>query len=354
MLWLAVLGLILAIFVTAGLWWCGAWNPPKRRESADEYVVFQNLPKIMNVAHRGGSRMGPENTLHTFKRAVNEFHADVLEMDLQLSSDGHIVLIHNAYVLPCPLLSLDPGLISSLFRIEAQNRHILTFSAPFCVFLRFSTVDITTDGDGVVGHLSLSRLQTLDAAYWFTEDGGFTYPLRDTGIHIPTFLEVLDEFEDNEKLVYFLDFKSAESVEPAMRIVAERGLQNRVILGSIFPSANRELLLHRPPGAPVVADSITMIKLILLYAVGLMWLYPIQHQVLGGVAIRRTRWVMTERLLRTLRSTGCKVAVFGPEINTEEEIQFYMDVGVQMIVTDCPNVMHRLLEVNKEIEASSR
>lgn len=98
MLWVAVCYLLNAIAVTAGLWWFGIWNPPKRRESADEYVVFQNLPKIMNVAHRGGSHMGPENTLHTFKRAVNEFHVDVLEMDLQLSSDGHIVLIHNQYV----------------------------------------------------------------------------------------------------------------------------------------------------------------------------------------------------------------------------------------------------------------
>lgn len=213
------------------------------------------------------------------------------------------------------------------------------------------TLDITTDGDGVVGHISLSRLQTLDAAYWYTEDGGFTYPLRDTGIHIPTFQEVLDEFEDNEKLVYFLDFKSADSVEPAMRIVAERGLQNRVILGSIFPSANRELFLHRPPGAPIVADSITMIKLVLLYSMGLMWLYPLKHQVLGGIAIKRLSWIMSQSFLRTLISTGCKVAVFGPEINTEEQIQFYMDVGVQMIVTDSPQVMHRLLQVNKEIES---
>lgn len=212
------------------------------------------------------------------------------------------------------------------------------------------TVDITTDGDGTVGQLSLSRLQTLDAAYWYTEDGGFTYPLRDTGIHIPTFQEVLDEFEDNEKLVYFLDFKSADSVEPALRIVAERGLTNRIILGSIFPKANRELLLHRPPGVPVIADAITMIKLMLLYAMGIMWLYPLQHQVLGGIAIKRTRWLMTERFLRTLLSTGCKVAVFGPEVNTEEEIQFYMDIGVQMIVTDSPGVMHRLITVNKQME----
>lgn len=210
---------------------------------------------------------------------------------------------------------------------------------------------MTTEADGLVAHTSLSRLQNLDAAFWFTEDGGFTYPLRDAGIHIPTFQEVLDEFEQNDTLVYFLDFKSAEAVEPALRIVAERGLENRVILGSVFPSANRELLLRRPAGVPVTADALTMIKITLLYAVGLMWLYPIQHQILGGLVMKKTRWLMTEKFLRTLRLTGCKVAVFGPDVNSEEDIQFFMDIGVQMIFTDSPHLMRRLLDVNKEMES---
>lgn len=220
----------------------------------------------------------------------------------------------------------------------------------FVLVLCSSTVDITTDGDGLVGNMPLSRLQSLDAAYWYTEDGGFTYPLRDQGICIPTFEEVLDEFESNDKLVYFLDFKSAGAVEPALRMVAERGLEKRVILGSVFPSVNRELFLHRHPSSPTVADAGTMLKLILLYAIGLMWLYPIKHQVLGGIVMKKTRWIMSERFLRTLRLTGCKVAVFGHDVNSEEEIQYFMDIGVQMIVTDSPNVMRRLLDLNKEME----
>jgi glycerophosphoryl diester phosphodiesterase len=308
---LLVIAFIVALVATVALAWAGAWNPPKRKESANEYPVFQELPKVMHVAHRGGSHMGPQNTMHTYRRAVNEFKVDVLEIDLQLSSDGHIVLIH------------DPQ------------------------------VDITTDGDGLVAHMSLSRLQALDAAYWFTEDGGFTYPLRDQGINVPTFLELLDEFSNNQKLVYFLDFKSAEAVEPSLRIIAERGLEKRVILGSVFPSVNREIFNHRHPVSPVVADAATMFKLILLYAIGLMWLYPIKHQVLGGIVMSKTRWVMTERFLKTLRLTGCKVAVFGPDTNTEEDLQFYMDVGVQMLVTDSPNVMRRLLDINKEMEPPS-
>lgn len=96
---LSVVTFIFCFLVTVALWFGGAWNPPKRRESANEYPVFQELPRIMHVAHRGGSRMGPQNTLHTYRRAVNEFKVDVLEIDLQLSSDGHVVLIHDPYAI---------------------------------------------------------------------------------------------------------------------------------------------------------------------------------------------------------------------------------------------------------------
>lgn len=199
--------------------------------------------------------------------------------------------------------------------------------------------------------MSLSRLQSLDAAYWYTEDGGFTYPLRDQGITIPTLEEVLDEFESNEKLVYFLDFKSADAVQPALRMVAERGLEKRIILGSVFPRVNAEIFHHRHPSTPIAADFATMIKIILLYYVGLIWLYPIKHQVLGGIAMKRTRWVLSERFLRTLKLTGCKIAVFGHDVNSEDNLQYYMDVGVHLIITDSPNTMRKLLDFKQESPA---
>lgn len=188
--------------------------------------------------------------------------------------------------------------------------------------------------------MSLEKLRELDAAYWYSEDGGFTYPYRDQDITIPTFVEVLDAFAvAHPKLVFFLDFKCMEAVQPALRIVEERGLEKRVILGSVFPSVNAEVLKYRHPVSPVVADSLTMLYISLLYAIGLLWLYPLKHQVLGGILMKRTRWVMTPKYLKTLRTTGCKIAVFGPDVNSEEDIQYLVDSGVQLIVTDSPNVM---------------
>ncbi|MEK6286796.1 MAG: glycerophosphodiester phosphodiesterase family protein [Acidobacteriota bacterium] len=76
------------------------------------------------IAHRGASGLAPENTVAAFKLAV-ALGADGVEMDVQLSSDGTPVVIHDARV----------------------NR--------------------TTDGSGNVARLTLAQLQDLDAGSWF-------------------------------------------------------------------------------------------------------------------------------------------------------------------------------------------
>lgn len=125
MLWLAVVGFVLTLLVTAALFWFGAWNPPKRREIANDYPVFQELPKIVHVAHRGGSRIGPQNTMAAYRLAVEEYGADVLEIDLQLSQDGHIVLIHDGYVLHFPAELPAKA-------IEVPRKRATSFLTDFC------------------------------------------------------------------------------------------------------------------------------------------------------------------------------------------------------------------------------
>lgn len=55
--------------------------------------------KPMLCAHRGGSIQNPENTLKAFKYAANECEADILESDVWLTKDGHLVLLHDSSVL---------------------------------------------------------------------------------------------------------------------------------------------------------------------------------------------------------------------------------------------------------------
>jgi glycerophosphoryl diester phosphodiesterase len=52
------------------------------------------LIKPLNIAHRGGADLWPENTLEAFSRAI-ELGVDGIEFDVQLSADGHLVIHHD-------------------------------------------------------------------------------------------------------------------------------------------------------------------------------------------------------------------------------------------------------------------
>ncbi|MFN7132645.1 MAG: glycerophosphodiester phosphodiesterase, partial [Myxococcales bacterium] len=112
-------------------------------------AFLANLPRPALVAHRGGGLLRPENTLEAFAHAL-ELGADVLELDVRLSKDGQVVVIHD-------------GLL-----------------------------DRTTDGSGPVEARTLGELRALDAGARFTRGG--EAPFRGRGVRIPTFEEVLTAF----------------------------------------------------------------------------------------------------------------------------------------------------------------
>jgi len=95
---------------------------------------------VLNMAHRGASGTFPENTLSAFRAAIDA-GADMCELDVQLTRDGAVVVIHD------------------------------------------DTVDRTTDGKGEVAELTLAELKKLDAGAHF-KDGALK------GERIPTLDEV--------------------------------------------------------------------------------------------------------------------------------------------------------------------
>jgi len=121
-------------------------------------VAASGMP--MNVAHRGYSAATPENTLTAERRAF-EVGAEMVELDLHKSSDGHVVVIHD------------------------------------------DTVGRTTDSlaDDPVQSLTLSELRALDAGYPDRFGSEFA------GEQIPTLEEILQEAKGSGPLL--LDQKSS-------------------------------------------------------------------------------------------------------------------------------------------------
>ena len=139
---------------------------------------------IYNIGHRGAASLEPENILRSFRRAAAE-GADAIELDLRLTRDGRLVVLHDA------------------------------------------TVDRTTDGSGPVASMRLDEIKHLDAGL---------------GERIPAFEEVLEATE----LPMHAELKTVEAAEPLAALIRERRLAGRVTPISFAPEALRRVKLSLP------------------------------------------------------------------------------------------------------------
>ena len=102
--------------------------------------MLESLPRPVIFAHRGASAHAPENTLAAFELALAE-NADAIELDVKLSADGHVVVIHDgttdrttgthARVKDLSLADLHALDSGSFFSAKFQNERIPTLEEVF-------------------------------------------------------------------------------------------------------------------------------------------------------------------------------------------------------------------------------
>src|SRR5205814_5269304 len=68
---------------------------PRRRFPGDRSRAMLEGMAPLVIAHRGDSAHRPENTMASFASAL-EVGADLVELDVQLTRDGAVVVIHDA------------------------------------------------------------------------------------------------------------------------------------------------------------------------------------------------------------------------------------------------------------------
>ena len=161
-----------------------------------KHAFFEGLKAPLHIAHRGGAALYPENTLYAFERALKVHQSDVLELDVQASSDGEIVIAH------------DP------------------------------TLERCTDGSGPLSDQPWSVLSRLDAAFHFTPAGEEGTPLRGTGVRRPTFRVLLAATPGVRLNV---EVKSAGAVDAFVSLVKREDVLGRLCIGSEHDSIAAEL-----------------------------------------------------------------------------------------------------------------
>lgn len=136
------------------------------------------------IAHRGSSSAAPENTIAAFDVAVEQ-GADYIELDVQMTMDQHVVVIHD------------------------------------------DTVDRTTNGNGLVKSYTLDQLKKLDTGSWFDH--------QYTNERIPTLQEILERY--SQRIGILIEIKHPKrqiGIEKAVARIINRFAYSRHIIIQSF------------------------------------------------------------------------------------------------------------------------
>lgn len=245
------------------------------------------------VAHRGGGGLKPENTLPAFLDADMLWRADMIELDVRATSDGHCVVIH------------DP------------------------------TVDRTTNGTGPVSSMTLAEIQSLDAGYQFTPDGGKTFPFRGQGIRVPTIDEV---FAALPTMRLTIELKIATAQIPLFAAIAKYHATDRVIAAGEHDAYRTLFHTYRGPISASLEQSLPFYVMHRLFLAKLAWM---RADVIQMPEFYRGRRMLTQRLVRELHAKGLQVHIW--TVNEADDMERLLDWGVDGLISDYPDRVARVL-----------
>ncbi|PGN03341.1 glycerophosphodiester phosphodiesterase [Priestia megaterium] len=265
------------ILAGAGLAFTLLFSPLSQAFAAE---TTGDLRKVDNIAHRGASAYAPENTIAAFDKAV-EMKADYIEIDVQRSKDGKLVVIHD------------------------------------------TTVDRTTDGSGKVGNLTFNELRNLDAGSWKGE--------QFAGAQIPTFDEILDRYHG--KIGILIELKAPELYPGVEENIAgklkEQNLdkpQNEKIIVQSFNHNSmkkmNELLPKVPIGVLTSSSADTTEQALQEFSIYADYFNP-------------SYGIVTPDLVNQVHSLGMKIGSW--TVRSQEAANFLLNVGVDAIITDYPD-----------------
>ncbi len=246
--------------------------------------AWQGKYPITVTAHRGFSGENPENTLASFRAAIAA-GADMVELDVHLTRDNELVVIHD------------------------------------------DTLERTTDGKGNVADKTLAELKRLDA--------GARFNPRFAGERIPTLTEVLDvargrirvniELKKGKNFPYTME----ELADRTLAAVEKAGMLDQVLFSSFDPAAVDRIRV-RNPRLPIAV--ITQKPWATPEEAGGGKLYP---------AINSSFKNLNEKNVRLAHAAGLQVHAW--TVNTREDMEKVISLGVDGIITNHPDHLIDLL-----------
>ncbi|MEE4270619.1 MAG: glycerophosphodiester phosphodiesterase family protein [Thermoanaerobaculales bacterium] len=248
-----------------------------RPATIQEFMEVDGSTRV--IAHRGFSGAAPENTLVAIQKAI-EVGADMVEVDVTVTADGHVILLHD------------------------------------------ETLDRTTNGKGKPYRKPLAEIRRLDAGSWFAPEFA--------GERIPTLAESLETVKD--RVLINIEIKS-EAVERGVvpkvaALIVEHEMLDSVVVSSFSPEALRRMKTTEPA---VVTASLHNKKI----HTGRDPLEIVQEVGSRGFNISGQR--LTPAMVDRCHRHGIPVAVY--TVNDPAAMHRLMEMGVDAVFTDHPDRM---------------
>jgi len=256
-----------------------------------------DLTDTLVIAHQGGDGIAPGNTMLAFQNAV-DIGVDVLEMDLHITKDDVLVLIHD------------------------------------------ETIDRTTNGTGEVESMTLDEIKQYDAGYDWSNDNNATFPFRGQGITIPTLEEVFTAFPQM-KMTIEIKKSNKSMIEPFCDMIREYDMQDKIVVASFYDDKMKAFREECPEVATSSAKNETTV-FVLLSKVFLTGFYSPQFYSLQVPEESSGITVMTESFIRAAHERNLAVEPW--TINDEETMRKFIEWGVDGIMTDRPDIMIETLK----------
>lgn len=239
-----------------------------------------------NFAHRGFSGNYPENTMLAFKKAV-EVGADGIELDVQLTKDGEVVIIHD------------------------------------------ETIDRTTNGEGEVSSYTYEEIRKFDASFKFRGKYGIN--------SIPTLKEYFEYIKD-KNIVTNIELKTGVKEylgieDKVWNLIQEYNLQEKVIISSF----NHYSILRMKNIAPNLKYGLLSETWIInagkyTKEIGVQCYHPYFPN-------------MTREIVEEIKSHGIEINTF--TVNKEKDIRDMIEKGIDIIIGNYPDLAKQIISEYK-------
>jgi glycerophosphoryl diester phosphodiesterase len=301
--------------------------PPKKvLDGNSNPFIIQEGARPMISAHRGGGNLNPENTFKAIDYSFDNFHVDIIEIDVCLTKDDHLILNHN--------MTIDS-----------------------------STEESIVDGEYYVREHNLNEIQTKNFGYNFQDKkGDFIYRnildgvpeynvydvLKENKLSVVTIDELFNKYS-NKDLKYIIEIKDKqEDGIKAADILIEKmkkyQMVNKVIIGTYHSEVEKHIIENYKEvmvGASLSSATgffaTQLLGVNIFYKTSVTALQvPVEYN-LKGINFNLARKNYINRAHRR------NISVQYWTINDKEKMRMLIELGADVITTDNPDIMYELL-----------